>query len=218
MDGEEWFLLGFDARELWCPRARLFPSERVDRFLLRTDVDKVLSADVAVWPTILAHPDVGHLDLDDLDLGDLGIPVEGWSGGLQALFASLPDLLELVSVSSVGPSRPFDIVAFTVQEHPQPALGPTNPSRLDSGWRFRGYDVVDPWLVSGLSNCGYMDEERDHLRTRWASHLNRWHLFESLGKARLFCAMSDARVPEHAPFMPCGIWILRAEEVTPRSR
>ena len=217
MDGEEWVVLGFDARERWCPQARLFPPDRVDRFLLRADVEKVLSADVTVWPTIFANADVGHLGLEDLALGSRGVPVEGWSGGLQGLFASLPALLELVAVPTPEPSRPFEIVAFTALEHPQPALGFTNPPSLDSGWQFRGYDIVDPWLLSGLGNCGFIDGERERLRARWAPHLNRWHLFESLDEARAFSEVSDARVPEHAPFMPCGIQVLRGAEAVSRS-
>jgi hypothetical protein len=214
VDGEEWVVLGFDARERWCPQDRIFPPDRIDRFLLRADVEKALSADVAVWPTIFVNADVGHLGLEDLDLGKNGVLFEGWSGGLQGLFASLPDLLERVAVPPPEPSRPFDIVAFTAPEHPQPALGATDPSDLDPGWQLRGYDIVDPWLLSGLSNCGFMDRESGRLRARWAPHLNRWHLFESLDEARAFCEVSDARVPEHAPFIPCGIQVLGGEDPT----
>ena len=76
---------------------------------------------------------------------------------------------------------------------------------------------MDPWLLSGLSNCGFIDGERGDLRARWAPHLNRRHLFESLDEARAFSEASDARVPEHAPFTPCGIQVLRGEEAISRS-
>lgn len=71
-----------------------------------------------------------------------------------------------------------------------------------------GYDVADEVMTSGLSNCGYSNEERDVVRLCWASRLNRFHLFDDGDEALQFKDFSDARVPEHAPFFVFGIYRL----------
>jgi hypothetical protein len=48
--GFEEALLGFDAGEMWLTALR---AGRPTHFLLRTDLDDVLSADTLVWPSIL---------------------------------------------------------------------------------------------------------------------------------------------------------------------
>ena len=71
-----------------------------------------------------------------------------------------------------------------------------------------GYDVADEVMTSGLSNCGYSNKEREVVRPRWASRLNRFHLFDDDDAALQFKVLSDARVPEHAPFFVFGIYRL----------
>lgn len=199
-------MLGFDARERWCPASRLFPPERAARFLLREDVDKVLSADVMVWPTVFADSDVGHLALEDLSLGAGGVPRPGWVGGLQGLWRSLAELDAALDAAPSLPG-PCDVVAFAARSHPRPDLGPADPPSPGAAWRILGYDVVDAWLLSGLSNCGFEPAELPDLRRRWRPHLNRAHLFEAVESADRFRRECDARVPEHAPFMVCGLLV-----------
>jgi hypothetical protein len=46
-------LLGFDARETWMTQEELMhPGHKRSTFLLRDDVQKVLSADAMVWPSV----------------------------------------------------------------------------------------------------------------------------------------------------------------------
>jgi hypothetical protein len=72
---------------------------------------------------------------------------------------------------------------------------------LRTVWSLLGYDVADGALTSGLSNCGYDPSERPSLRRDWAGELNEHHLFEDPAAARAFRDVTDARVPEHAPFL-----------------
>jgi len=52
-----------------------------------------------------------------------------------------------------------------------------------------------------LNNCGYEADERIGLTAAWGSNLNHHGLLIGLDAARLFAGLTDARVPEHAPFL-----------------
>jgi hypothetical protein len=75
----------------------------------------------------------------------------------------------------------------------EPSFGTAND------WRSLGHDVCDESFCSGLTNCGY-DEERAEWRIRWAPKLNDHGLLAGVGDAFEFCAATDLRVSEHAPF------------------
>ena len=211
LHGFEETLLGFDAREMSLTGLReLGPGGgRPTDFLLRTDLDDVLSADSMVWPSIfkttvtLDHgPELARPEW-------IGINEPFWEN-LGALCSAIPHEFEL--------GHPYWLIAATWhtdmgfrKEEKQkgkflgPSLAPTTPPQRDSRWRFLGFDITDPG-TSGLSNCGYDSAERDILAAEWARHLNRYHLFDSLERAFEFRTLTNARVPEHAPFFVTGLW------------
>jgi hypothetical protein len=82
---------------------------------------------------------------------------------------------------------------------------------VDEEVDFLGYDIADASLTSGLSNTAYTEEERARLAPVWAPRLNRFHLFDEAEHALEFKAVSDARVPEHAPFFVYGIYRISSE-------
>jgi hypothetical protein len=90
-------------------------------------------------------------------------------------------------------------------------MSPTSPAGRDPGWSFLGYDVADP-SISGLSNCGYSEEDRRELAPVWGPRLNAHHLFDKLEHADEFRTLTDTRVPEHAPFFVIGLWLIREVE------
>jgi hypothetical protein len=92
-----------------------------------------------------------------------------------------------------------------------PYMSPTSPAGRDPGWSFLGYDVADP-SISGLSNCGYSEEDRRELAPVWGPRLNAHHLFDKLEHADEFRTLTDTRVPEHAPFFVIGLWLIREVE------
>jgi hypothetical protein len=102
-------------------------------------------------------------------------------------------------------------VAFT--EEMRPGLGPydlpTNPRVRDPNWRFLGFDVTDGGFISGLSNCGYTEEERRILVSQWGARLNSHHLFDDIAHAFAFRSLTNQRVAEHAPFFVIGQWQIR---------
>jgi hypothetical protein len=69
--------------------------------------------------------------------------------------------------------------------------------------------VSDGFLLSGLSNCGYVGSEDRALRERWEADVNEHGLFSEAGPARRFADETNVRVPEHAPFFPFGIYLVR---------
>ena len=191
-------LLGFDAREMWAPS----PAP-LDTYALRVDIEKVLSADVMIWPSVLE------------------------SAGAEWIGPNVPfwEDLELfnAALARAEEPRPYWRVAATwhtdmsfrreARQHRRfagPSLGPhvlpVKPPVRDPGWRFLGYDITDDGFLSGLSNCGYEKTERPALVERWSPYLNRHHLFDDPGRAFEFRAFSNQRVTEHAPFFVIGLW------------
>ncbi len=86
-----------------------------------------------------------------------------------------------------------------------------NGGRLDGpnvpGWLTLGFDVCDESLLSGLMNCSYTPEERERLSPIWSKKLNGFHLFRTASDAEEFRRLTDARVPEHAPFFVVAICV-----------
>ncbi len=193
---EQECLLGFDARELWMDVDHWWTPERRDRFLLRP-VAKPLSTDVLVWPSVLG---------DDL-------PLPSWRGANQGLWDDLARIRE--HLAKLGPAvrAPHQLIAVSwhakdgfVPGPYGPYPEPTSPSERSPGWNILGFDVSDGALLSGLSNCGYTDEERDEHRAKWGPHLNEHHLFDDMGHAFEFQRACEQRVAEHAPFFVFGLW------------
>ena len=89
---------------------------------------------------------------------------------------------------------------------PRIAPGAVSPSAPPPEWEWLGYDVSDGFLLSGLSNCGYREEESEELKKEFGGNLNQYHLFDDLDAAREFREIRNEQVPEHAPFFVYGLW------------
>jgi hypothetical protein len=188
-------LLGFDAREMWMtPEELMHPSHKRSTFLLRDDAQKVLSADTMVWPSLFNESQTPQ-----------------WIGANRPLWENL-DLLK----RSISTPAPYRLIAATwhaevaFSEEKRPQLGPydlpTTPQVRNPEWRLLGFDICDGSLLSGLSNCGYTEEERRLLVPQWASRLNDNHLFEDITDAFQFRSLTSRRVIEHGPFFVIGLW------------
>jgi hypothetical protein len=182
-------LLGFDAREMVRP-ASAWNAERRELFLLRPDVERPLSVDTAVWPSVYGEP-----------------PHVEWHGPNQSLWDDLERMDErLQAIPSTARWR--IAVGWLVENagaHTGPGATPpyiaeTRPGAAAEAWSVIGFDVADGWLTSGLTNCSYLASERAIFRRDWSGELNEHHLFESPATARAFRDASNRRVPEHAPF------------------
>lgn len=198
----EELILGFDAREMWLDGEALWNEQRRSAYLFRTDVAKPLSTDTIVWPSVF--------DADSIPPASVG---------LQDLWSDLGSLRKSLEVAEGRRVKPCYLISITLltegldkqeQEEWKAMLPAPTPAVRHSDWSFLGYDVSDRWLLSGLSNCGFLPdgEHVPQLRDKWGPHLNDWHLFDSLERAGEFKQFSDGRVKEHAPFFVFGIWLI----------
>jgi hypothetical protein len=186
-------LLGFDARR----RDAAPPRERLFGFLLRPDISQTLSVDTLIWPTAVEDS-------------------PAWVG------MNAPFWEDLVSLERhVAGGEPHTLIAATWHFAPGeargpvgPYIGPTTPLARDPEWKLLGYDVADP-TISGLSNCGYSEQELRELSPVWGRRLNERGLFDDPADAFAFRDLTNLRVPEHAPFFVLGLWLIR--EVDPPS-
>jgi hypothetical protein len=179
-------LVGFDARSLGVdPDA--WPPERRSTYLLRPRVAQPLATDPMVWPRVLGESD-------------------GWPPTKLVE----PDLARLQEQLRSSAHRAYVIVAISIVPVPSDPdslrlLPAPDPSTIDGSWTPLGYDVSDEALLSGISNCGYAEDEIGALRARWGPELNEHHLFRDAARALEFRRVTDERVPEHAPFFVFGL-------------
>jgi hypothetical protein len=206
--GVSELLVGFDAREYRSADESLWPIQRREQYLYRLDVKKVLSVDVLVWPTIFAA---------------IGIPIPPHQTAMQDLWNDRGTLRKAISqISNDSPLPAFRTVAITLvadgAEGFHPTLGQAaqlmRPQEETARWQFVGFDVADSWMLSALSNCGFLPgyDDVSSMRRDWTPHLNEFHLFVELGTASAFRRMSDRRLAgDHAPTFVYAIYILSGD-------
>jgi hypothetical protein len=142
-------LLGYDAREMSLTALlALGPSGgHPTQFLLREDLDDVLSADTMVWPSIFKTTvsiDCGR----DLQRPDWIGPNEPFWEDLNALRNAIPH--------EYGNDHPFWLIAATwhtdlgfekEEQVEKKILGPyvasTTPEHRNGAWAFLGFDITD---------------------------------------------------------------------------
>lgn len=187
-------LLGFDRRVR--QTSHTWDAKRRERFLLRIDVVQPFSTDTTVWPSALdsdLRPPtcIGHQTLwNDL------VCLESSSR------SSDPSSFWLIGVTLHLANNSSEEATRWRSEVPS-----TSPAVRAEAWSLLGYDISDKWLLSGLSNCGFLPgDDVQALRREWSSKLNHYHLFDRLENAMEFRARSDRRAVEHSPFFVFGIW------------
>lgn len=178
-------LYGFDARAPLDAPDPAWTEDRREMYLLRKDAARPVSVDRAVWPPVS--------------------PAAATDGFAPDYWADL-DALRRACTTAGSTDRSSTLVALSVVEDTDVAralLVPCRPAAIPADWRPLGWDVADTGLISGLSNCGFVLDVDDvaELRGRFAPRLNRYGLFDSVSDARVFRELSNARVPEHAPFL-----------------
>jgi hypothetical protein len=183
-------VVGFDARAL----SGYEPLSH--RWLLRVDVARPLSVDVAIWPPVfpvsaMIDRRVGFNTVQRNPSSRNGI---------------LWDRLDELQVHLGEPTNrvlpSYAVIAVTSW-----LAAASTAAKPDAGWRRLGFDVADQWLDSGLTNM-WSEDALPVARKRYAHQLNEHHLFAVVDDARSFSAYSDRRVTEHDPFMVYGLYEL----------
>jgi hypothetical protein len=185
---------GADVREPLGSAAPEWSPQRRQAYLIRGEVIRPLSVDTTVWPPVR---DASGAPLTK------ALPWVAVADARRSLaFSHAPGAAE-AAVIALG------VIALS-RDHEE-ELARQRGIDLDlvpePTWQFLGYDVDDGG-VSGLSNCAYAPEELPVLRASWAPHLNEHGLLGRLDDAIRFRALADLRVPEHAPFLVWGLWLV----------
>jgi hypothetical protein len=200
-------IVGYDARENWYTLQDAWNEQRQQGFLYRLDIVKPLSVDTRVWPTIFESEQRN-------DPPDRFGVLTTWSD-LAALRAAVTREYQ------AAPMRAWRMIAITIvlgpylEKDAEPwtrPLPPVSPPELDPSWVFLGFDVADQWLLSVLSNCGFVPglDDVEGLRAAWGPRLNQFHLFPRLDDAIEFKRVSDQRLAgEHAPSYVFGLWMIK---------
>jgi len=205
-------LLGFDAREYWLdPETRWTKANR-QLYLLREDRLKPLSIDTWVWPSIFDWGNGMSYFKDQSTFNILPGPQSDW--GKPRLWESLDDMQHQINTYWIPSVQSYNMVAVSWFSTPDysgpnevwPNVAPLGKAPIDLSWKLLGLDIGDGAMISGLSNCGYNAEEAEQLRLFWSNQLNDHHLFTNLHQANDFRAMTEQRVPEHAPFFVYGLY------------
>lgn len=191
-------LLGYDLRENWLTFGEMWDAERSERFLWRQDIEKPLSADSYIWPSVF-------------DLVS-GLERPEWTGCVQDLWENLGDLVKfsesvahlreqscLIAIELVADS----CSAGEISDWRRRVLEVVPPRSEDPSFRLLGYDVADYYLLSGLMNC---ESSLRHDSSHWRPLLNQYHLFRDAGSALEFKYQVADHYREHAPFFVFALW------------
>ena len=188
-------VIGFDARESISNFPEAWDNQRIRQYLLKTKIIKPCSADLMVWDSIF------HM---------LNIELPNWIGPGQQ-WDNLQRLQGYLKREKVDHS--YWLVAVSKwsianEENSFQKLPHVEPNSISREWDFLGFDIADPYLLSGLMNAGYLVEEHEALSEKWSGHLNQYHLFDNFNLALQFKSLTDERVEEHKPFSVYGIYLI----------
>lgn len=224
-------LLGFDAREMWLDHDSLWPQKRRDVFLLKRDVEKPLSIDPTVWPSVFcidANHEQGHR-LKSMKR-KREYQIEHWNAvfkqakllskpswtGPRIVWDNLQRLKDHLHSAWGERWKPCWIVGFTevvditdpevIEEYSHYDIV---PDQLHQDWEFLGYDVADFYGTSFITNAGYLESEFKSLHRRWAPHLNNHHLFAEQKEALGYVAVAYERDRQHGPFSAYGLYLIQ---------
>lgn len=189
------------------------------RYLLRPDIEWPLSVDPLVWPSvfyseIFRRPSVesySTIEVDPaVDGGQYWLDLDRMRTYYDSHRALAPGGVfigvELLSEKdSEAETIPY-ILSGGIQA--AVSLERTTPARPPEGSTLVGYDVADASWISGLTNCEYTQQQIGELAPVWGHRLNSFGLLATPEDAIAFRQVSDARIPEHAPFWIYALWLL----------
>jgi hypothetical protein len=165
-----------------------------------------LSADPNIWPYA---PGVAELLQDNI--GSLSNPL--------GLAIDFDLLLENCKACRIDTNRTTGVAltcfeANLIALNDQYGTGWFNSTQTESelincGWSLAGFDTLDlRGLISGLSGCGYKSTTKHELKAYFSKKINKTGLFSTNSWAEKFANVRGLQIPQHAPFIPVGVWII----------
>lgn len=144
-----------------------------------------------IWPR--------HEFLEDISLG-----LE--TNGLNLLNScgNVSDLLETSELVA------FDIPAQLADSISQTfGLKPSEQAEVPAqgGWQFLGFDIVDPRTQSSA-----IYDFSDYGSIIASVLKNKYGLIDDISQSIKLSIEFDCAIKEHAPFVPCGVWVFKAKD------
>jgi hypothetical protein len=209
-------VFGFDVR--YGPvdyRTHDWPEEARKQFLLNPGIRYVLAVDTMAWPSYFISKSVAsfydeeilerHIVLDASadfrhDCLYLWQNLEEMKECFERLIKDREGIVIGVELIAEKPLLEYDYWQNIFYPDAHSLL------KMPEDFHFLGYDVADGGYISGLSNCGYTEDEIRELGPVWKDRLNEFGLIGDLDHALEFKEMTEERVAEHAPFYVFGLY------------
>lgn len=127
------------------------------------------------------------------------------------IFSCDPSIIPFINIPKNAEIIAFDLPVDYVDKLMQggvsvPVLTPIDV--VEKGWQFLGFDVVDPITQSsGLDGGLFASNLLSDGENKETLVLNKNGLINKSDVALKFSAALDLRIPEHMPFVPCGVWL-----------
>ena len=103
----------------------------------------------------------------------------------------------------------FDMPVSWIEWRMGSLAGITDLSDIPTEFKFSGFDVVDSWFIDGSGLYSFDRSKEDMLKIMAVTKgdLNSLGLIDDEEAALRAARYFSKKIPDHAPFSPCGIWL-----------
>jgi hypothetical protein len=146
---------------------------------------------------------------DSVRYEDINESFQSQQSGLNLFYidpSAIPSLTVPADARIIAFDLPTKFVAYLSDgnvSNPQPL--PTID--INNGWAFMGFDVVDAITQTSAFHGFDLTTSLSEIMGKYSLRFNSHGLLDdreaTVGIAELF----DSLIPEHVPFMPCGVWL-----------
>jgi hypothetical protein len=196
-------LLGYDARVKWTNLSDTGSYLNSDRLILK-GLSEIYSCHGDAWPSVFDW--YSYLQRPRF----VGPNYDLWENSEKMILClenqnfDYKNMANIIAVTYEGP-LPMEEIKHLPVHFLKHSLQENDKQR----WFLSGFDVGDDGLSSALLGLSHdVKQEYKAKRDAFAALLNNKHLFNSKSDAFKFCQFENSRVPEHAPFLIYGIWLL----------
>jgi hypothetical protein len=120
--------------------------------------------------------------------------------------SAIPSLTIPVDARIIAFDLPAEFVTYLSSRNvsnPQP-LPIIN---IDNGWEFMGFDVVDAMTQTSVFHGFNLSISLEEVMEKYSLRFNNHGLIDDMEVALRVAKFFDGLIPEHTPFVPCGVWL-----------